>query len=217
MRSIIPAIIPGTVEEISHKIDLLGSRPEWIQIDIVDGRFAQPTSWPYIRGGPEELRALPNPPKTEVHLMISEPERTVKDWVHAGASRILVHEESTKEFGVILDSLKDSGVEVGAVLKLETPIESLEPWIDRLTLVQLMSIAEIGAYGEQFNDAVIPKIESLRLRYPNLTIEVDGGVARDHAVRLFDLGVTNLVIGSAIFKASDPAAAFQEFLEIARR
>lgn len=215
-RHIIPAIIPGTVEEIGSKVALLGGSPEWIQIDVTDGVFAPTTTWPYIRGGADELKSIPALPKVEVHLMIENPERVIKEWVHAGVSRILIHQESTKEFGLILDSLAGTGIEVGVVLKLDTPIETLDPWIDRISLVQLMSIREIGAYGEPFSQSVIPKIQSLRLRYPNLTIEVDGGVTKENASLLFESGVSNLVVGSAIFKSENPLEAFKEFLAVAR-
>jgi ribulose-phosphate 3-epimerase len=214
-HAIIPAVIPKTVEDIQKAVDFLDASAEWIQIDVADGMFASTATWPYVGGSVEDLNTVARRPKTEVHLMIQNPEKVVQEWARAGVSRILVHEESTKELGIILDSMAGTGVEVGVVLKLETSIETFEPWIDRISVVQLMAIAEIGAYGEPFAEAVIPKIESLRLRYPNLTIEIDGGVTLERAGTLFDLGVSNLVVGSAIFKAPNPLEAFKQFVDVA--
>ena len=99
-------------------------------------------------------------------------------------------------------------VSFGLALNIDTDLALLEPHLGEISYVQFMGIARIGRQGQPFDRRVLEKIRSFRSRHPDLPIQVDGGVNRDTARPLLALGVTDLIVGSGIVRASDPAAAF---------
>ena len=160
--------------------------------------FTQNESWPFLmRGGEMELAGKLGSrhgcPYIEMHMMVKHPENYLGKLIEAGVDRVLVHYESTDEItlGEIFDELNMAEVEAGIALKLETPIDVLDEFMDKIDVVQLMSIAEIGAYGFPFDERVYGKIKGLRARYPGVTIEVDGGVNLENAEELIRAGADN--------------------------
>jgi ribulose-phosphate 3-epimerase len=201
MNNILPAIIAKDINELQEKIDQVKDLVSWVQLDIMDGVFVPPVN--YLN--PNDLKNLKIKPKLELHLMTMNPELKLKDWIDSGVSRILVHAESTAHISIyeIVKELKSAKIEVGVALKLNTDISEIEDLIPYLDIVQLMSIAEIGHYGEAFDARVIPKIVSLREKFPSVKIEVDGGINLESAKELLKAGADNLVVGSTIFKSEN--------------
>lgn len=211
MIQIIPSIIVRSKEELRKKFDLVRSEVEWVQVDVMDGVFLTEKTWPYSGGSSGDIRELKGNLKVEAHLMIAKPELHIKEWAVSGVDRILVHHESTGELGVIIDALRDTGIPWGIALKFDTPIEVIDEWAGECDFVQLMSVVEIGYHGKPFEVDVIPKAYALRLKYPELTIQVDGGMTIENALRLAEVGVNGVVVGGAIFNAQDPIQALREF------
>jgi len=201
MNNILPAIIAKDIAELQEKINKVEDFVSWAQIDVMDGIFVPPiTSFE-----PKELKNLKTKLKLEAHLMIANPETKLQEWIDSGVSRILVHAESSSHLNIhkIIKELKSAGIESGIALKLKTDISEIEDFISYLDVVQLMSIAEIGHYGEAFDARVIPKIISLREKFPDVKIEVDGGINLESAKELLKAGADNLAVGSAIFKSKN--------------
>ena len=211
MIQVIPAIIAESKESLSRQMDVARGITDWVQVDVMDGVFVPPKTWPYSAGLPADIAELKQELKVEVHLMVSNPETVISEWIHSGADRVLIHAESTKEIGVIIDTLKNAGIECGITLNLKTPSETIDPWIGDLSVVQLMAIAEIGYHGKPFDPSVIPKLQALRLKYPELTIQIDGGLSIENAMRLVECGVDGVVVGGAVFNTPDPRMALAEF------
>lgn len=211
MIQILPGIIAETRDELAQQLDSVRGHAPWAQVDVMDGIFAPRKSWPYSAGEISDLAKLKGSLKVEVHLMISKPETVLSEWIASGADRILVHVESTEELGLIGETLKNSGVEWGIVLNYETPLEVFDQIQGECDLVQLMAIKEIGYHGKPFEPSVIPKVAALRVKYPELTISVDGGVTIENALRLKEVGVSGVVVGGALFNAEDPVAALNDF------
>ncbi|MBI3459122.1 ribulose-phosphate 3-epimerase [Candidatus Azambacteria bacterium] len=199
MTEIIPAIIAQDFKELQDKINLVEFCVDWVQIDVIVGIFVTSLNW----NNPSEIKNLKTQINIEVHLMIDQPELVIDSWINSGAKRILVHYESTKKLDEVIDKIKKAGLEVGIVLKMETPIEVLDNFIDKIDVIQLMGIVEIGFYGQPFDHRVLKKISTLRKIYPNVIIEIDGGVTLEKAEALVKAGVNRLVAGSAIFKSND--------------
>jgi len=196
---IIPAIIAQNLEEIREKIKLVEPYVDWVQLDVLDGIFAPSKTF----NNPAELKNLQTDIKIEAHLMIDQPESVIDQWILSGVKRILIHYESTKKLDEVIKKIKEAGLEVGIVLKMETPVTVIDNLIDNIDVVQLMGIAEIGFYGHPFDDRVLEKISTLRKKYPNVIIEVDGGINLKTAQKVIDRGATRLVVGSYLFQGDN--------------
>ena len=201
MNNILPAIIAKDFNELSSKVSLVDGLVDWAQIDVMDGNFVPPVTW----NNPKDLYKLNTSLNFEAHLMVSDPETNIHDWINSPIKRVLLHYESTSTSILLelVNLLKGSDIEAGISLKLETSINEAEEVISEVDSVQLMSIDKIGYYGQVFDARVIPKVLSLREKFPNVKIGVDGGVNLESADKLLSVGVDRLVVGSAIFKSDN--------------
>ena len=213
MPRILPAIIPRDRAELSTKLDLVRGVADWVQIDVMDGIFVPPKTWPYTEGTANDAADFAKEIKVEIHLMTQAPEKMIADWIAAKVSRVLVHPESTAEMGVIVDMLRGSNTEFGIALKLGTSVETVAPWMNECRAIQLMSIGELGYHGHPFEERVFEKIEAVRTRYPNVAINIDGGVTSAIIPRLIEAGVENIVVGGAIFNTEDSRGALQKLVQ----
>lgn len=192
-----------------------------IQLDACDGQFAPVTSWPYRDGQWDALKkmaekgeTLPHAEKVvyEAHLMVNDPRELGTLFARVGCTRILPHLETLTDADSAREMFaawKAAGAkEVGVSLLLDTPLTNLEPYAAMLDVVQLMSIAKVGAQGQPFDETIYSRIEELRAMYPDMMVAVDGGVAENNVEALTRAGANRLCVGSAISKAEDPAAAY---------
>ena len=145
----------------------------------------------------------------DVHLMIVEPEKYVARFAEAGADLVTFHWEAAERVQECIDLIRKAGAKVGVSIKPKTPIEVLEPILDRIDLVLVMSV-EPGFGGQSFIEGSTEKVAAIRemidRRGLDVMIEIDGGVSRHNAAELYAAGCDALVAGSAVFKAADPEA-----------
>ncbi len=192
-----------------------------IQLDAADGVFAPVTSWPYLDGQWKELEVmaergekLPHADKIkyEAHLMVQDPAALGTLFAKVGVLRILPHVETLKgraDAEKMFAEWKAAGAqEVGISLLLDTPLAVVNEYADLCDVVQLMSIAKVGAQGQPFDESIYSRIEELHATYPDMMVSVDGGVAENNVESLTRAGANRLCVGSAISKAEDPAAAY---------
>ena len=235
MGIIVPAIIPTSKEDLEEKLAQLSGLCEEVQIDIVDGKYASPASWPYVGGASEPSRMLAEGTmlphvgelKLEIDLMSSDPESSAGSWIGLGASRLTVHAESTRFIPRFLESAQelyghDSDfapdlLSLGLAIGTETDLALIEPHLTKIDYVQFMGIRTIGHQGEPFAPGVISRIRTFRKRYPKIPVQVDGGITLEVAPKLLEAGVARLVVGSALWKSPDVAAAYRAFDELTER
>lgn len=213
MVEIVPAIIAKNFEELEQKIKSVEPYVIWVQLDVSDGRFTTMATW----NNPEDIKRISTNLNLEAHLMISEPEKEIDRWIGSGVKRILIHFESSEQLDSIIQKIKSAGLGVGVVLNLQTPIEVLDKLNNpdsNLDVIQLMGISEIGYYGHPFNERVISKIFSLRAKYPNVKIAVDGGINKENAEKSAQVGIDILVAGSAIFGSQNVKKAIEELKQV---
>ena len=125
MIEVIPTIIAKDFQELQEKIKKIEPYSEWVQLDIMDGRFVENTTW----NNPEELKNLKTNLNIETHLMIQNPEEKIDDWIKSGAKRIIFHYEATENREEVIKKIKEAGLEVGLAINPETPIDGLAPFI----------------------------------------------------------------------------------------
>ena len=201
----------GHLERDTKMIDR--SAAEWVHIDVMDGVFV-----PNISFGFPVLKAITKATNKfmDVHLMIVEPERYVARFAEAGADLVTFHTEATDKVEEGIELIRKAGAKVGVSIKPKTPIEVLEPILDKIDLVLIMSV-EPGFGGQSFIEGSTEKVAALRKmidsRGLDVMIEIDGGVSRHNAAELYNAGCNALVAGSAVFKAADPEAEIVAMLE----
>jgi len=231
MVEILPAVLPKNFNELAEHIERIQGAPvTCVQIDAVDGVFVHNRTWPYrdlstFEAIVKEEHGLPlwDVFDFEFDLMIDQPHERVMDFVHAGASRVVVHAESVGALHAVqklVDLREETGalpLKVGVAISCMAQPDILEPFEAQFDYVQVMGIAKVGFQGQPFDVHALHLLERLRLRYPSLPLQVDGGVTIDNAQQIVKAGATKLVVGSAIFKASDPIAAIKELQAEANR
>ena len=194
----------GHLDRDTRMIDR--SAAEWVHIDVMDGVFV-----PNISFGFPVLKAITSATEKfmDVHLMIVEPEKYVERFAQAGADLVTFHIEATNKVEECIELIRKSGAKVGVSIKPKTPVEALEPILDKIDLVLVMSV-EPGFGGQSFIEGSTDKVRALRgmidSKGLDVMIEIDGGVSRHNAGELYEAGCDALVAGSAVFKAADPEA-----------
>jgi ribulose-phosphate 3-epimerase len=186
-----------------------------IHVDVMDGRFV-----PNLTIGPPVVKALRAATRLplDVHLMIEEPERTLPQYLDAGADWISVHVEATHHLQRCLSLIRGGGAKAGAAINPATPVSSLAAAWQDLDYAVVMSVNP-GWGGQKFLEPALGKIRRLRdealgagARFP---IEVDGGVDAATAPAVASAGAEILVAGTAIYGAGDPAGAIGRLREAA--
>lgn len=196
---------------------VLDAGAQWLHFDVMDGCFVPNISFgvPVLAG---LRKALPDA-FFDVHLMIRDPLAYIEPFAKAGASLITFHLESDSDVGATLAAIKAAGCKAGISIKPATPVSALEPWLDQLDLVLVMSV-EPGFGGQSFMPGALDKLSALarekRRRGLPFLLEVDGGVdeASGTAAACVNAGAEVLVAGSAVFRAADPAAAVAGLLRL---
>lgn len=176
-----------------------------IHLDVMDGHFV-----PNISIGAPVISAMKRVCKVpfDVHLMISKPYDYIEDFVNAGADIITFHIESESDAGKTVDKIISLGCKAGLAVKPATPIDAVYPYLDRLSMVLVMTV-EPGFGGQSFMESTMPKITELREKCPEIDIQVDGGVNAETVKIAGRAGANVFVAGSAVFKSDDPADAIR--------
>ncbi|MBX4198554.1 hypothetical protein KW782_04465 [Candidatus Parcubacteria bacterium] len=221
MIEIIPAIMPESLEDLTEKAGLVAPYVKMVQLDIMDGRFVAPRTWPYFTNNYDfealltEDQGLPYWDKIdfEADLMVEKPEKVLDQWITAGAKRLIVHVESTENMAEVLRQFRqrftyskdpaERDIEFVLAKGVETPIDAILPYLEDIDGVQFMGIAKIGYQGEELDERVIDQIRDFHNAHPEVIISVDGGVTLDNARMLYQAGARRLVSGSGIYKSSN--------------
>ncbi|MDD5068670.1 MAG: hypothetical protein PHS53_00365 [Candidatus Pacebacteria bacterium] len=232
MTEIIPAVLAKDYVSLSETLSRLAGITSLAQIDICDGKFVPSSTWPYgkedmhFKAMLEEKEGMPNWEEMdfEFDLMIENPEERIDDFVQIGAARIVVHIESTKDFGAILKKFDEKygrssefsvAPELGIALNVSTPNEAIEPFVDSVDFVQFMGIRKVGYQGQSFDERVLEKISTLRKSHEDVIISVDGGVNLTTAQALVKAGADRLIAGSVILNSENPAEIIRELKKLA--
>ena len=188
---------------------------QYIHFDVMDGIFV-----PSISFGMPVLSSVKGATSQvlDVHLMVTEPVRYVKEFAACGADIITIHLEACEDPGAALDEIHSCGARAGISIKPATPVEELIPYLERADMFLIMSV-EPGFGGQAFIPESLKRIRQLRglLQERGLEkdLEVDGGIYHSNVAEVLDAGANVIVSGSGVFRG-DIRKNVAEFMEILR-
>jgi len=202
---IAPSVLAADFTNLQRDIEMVnGSEAAWFHIDIMDGIFV-----PNISFGLPVLKAIKKYAQKplDVHLMITQPERYIKEFKNAGADILTVHLEASTHLHRTIQEIRSEGMLAGVALNPHTPVEGLSEIINDIDVVCLMSVNP-GFGGQSFIPRTFDKIQILKkmitASQSKAKIEIDGGVNLDNASELKSKGADVLVAGNAVFKSESP-------------
>jgi ribulose-phosphate 3-epimerase len=196
---------------VSIKTRIAESFARWVHIDVADGRYTFNKTW----SDPARWAGMKTSLKLEVHLMAEEPLSLVHEWLKAGAARIIVHVETISEqsWKEIFEAAHASHSELMLSTNPETAVSALEPYLGDCKSFQVLCVHP-GIAGQNFLPLTMQKVKTLRERFPDATIEVDGGMNLENARLAKDAGANIIVSATTIFNEGVPLLMYERLKEI---
>ncbi len=217
MMILAPSMLSADFKELGKEIRAIEENgAQYLHFDVMDGIFV-----PSISFGIPVLESIK--PATnlvcDAHLMITEPIRYVEAFAKAGADLITIHLEACEDVDATIEKIREYGMKVGISIKPKTPVSALEPYMDQVDMILIMSV-EPGFGGQKFIPESLDKIRELKARLTekelDVDIQVDGGIYTSNVAEVLEAGANIIVAGSAIFKG-DTAQNTKDMLEILKR
>ena len=204
-KMLAPSLLSADFGHLANDIEMLNeSNCDWFHLDVMDGVFVPNISFGFPVMEAMKQHALK---PLDVHLMIERPEKFIPEVQRLGALVMNVHQEACVHLHRVLQQIRNAGMMSGVTLNPSTPVSMVEDVLEDADLVMLMSVNP-GFAGQRFIEHTYEKVERLRemidRRHLPTLIEVDGGVCRENAARLYEAGADVLVAGSAVFRAQNP-------------
>ena len=208
-----PSVLSADFGDLRGAMDICQKGgAHWIHIDVMDNQFV-----PNLTIGPPVVKSLRKYTDKflDVHMMVVEPEKLVEPFARAGADGITFHVEAAENPNEVIDLIKSTGKQVGISLKPGTPLSSIEPFLDKVDLVLIMTV-EPGFGGQGYLPGSSDRIKKLKSRLNEMCldrvlIEVDGGVKLNNMKEVVEAGADVLVAGSAVFGVKDPVQTIKDF------
>lgn len=216
MNILAPSILSADFNVLGEQIQTVAKAgAQYIHVDVMDGIFVPSISYgmPVIKSVRKSTDAV-----FDVHLMITEPVRYIRDFVDSGADIITVHVEACKDIDETIRDIKACGVRAAVAINPETPVDKIMPYLDDIDMALVMSVHP-GFGGQKFIPDVLDKVRIIKSYYRDNNmdkdIEIDGGINFDNLPEVLEAGANVIVAGSSVYRG-DAAVNTKKFLELMR-
>jgi len=203
MNILAPSILSADFWKLGEEIKAVeeaGAR--YLHIDVMDGIFV-----PSISYGMPVIASIRKNTKLffDVHLMITEPERYIEEFVKSGADLITFHLEATSKVEETIEKIREKGVKVGISIKPGTPVSAVEPYLELVDMVLIMTV-EPGFGGQKYIESCTEKVVQTKNLITekglSVDVQVDGGINRENLKVVLEAGANVIVAGSTVFKGN---------------